>query len=216
MTNWRELEAKFDLDDTSVEQLLNLERFGKFRLVERESKHQNDLYYDTVDQCLKDAGASLRIRLHGSSTQMTFKGERTAVGDAGANIVSRLEDEVSVDADVLGDLSEAAPLRLQDEPRPLQRGREIAGDRALLPAARLLTERAVLLFTDTIGTQLELAVDRCTAIRIDDRREVKFAEAELELKQGDAETLVEAARTLQATIPGLLSSTTTKLQRALE
>lgn len=216
MTNARELEAKFDLDNTSVEQLLNLERFGNFLLVERESKHQSDLYYDTVDWSLRDAGASLRIRLHGSSAQMTFKGERTAVGDGGANIVSRLEDEVSLDATALGDLSEAAPLRLQDEPRPLQRGREIAGDRALLPAARLLTERAVLLFADTIGTQLELAVDRCTAIRLGDRREVRFAEAELELKRGETDTLVEAARSLQATIPGLRPSTTTKLQRALE
>ena len=215
MTSPRELEAKFEADDAAIKRLLALQRFGDFRLIEQDTNDQDDLYYDTVAGRLRDAGASLRIRRKASGALMTFKGERQSVRGTGDHVVSRIEDEVELDAGLLSGLADNMPLVLSDDPQPLQRGRSIAGSQELIPTARLLTERVVLLFVDPEGDRVELAIDRCRAVRLADQRTVVFAEVELELKNGDVTALIAAVRALQVALPGLTPSSMTKLQRAL-
>ncbi len=216
MHDQRELEAKFEADDDAQRRLMTLERFGDFTRVASESKAQDDLYYDTAEGHLKVVGATLRIRRRNSGAQMTFKGQRQAVGDGGGHVVSRLEDEVDLDPDVVAGLVEGDPLVLRDEPPPLERARLIVGELGLLPTARLWTDRSVLLFENSDNVQVELAIDRSRATRLADGREVHFSEVEMELKRGAGQALIETTQALQSAVPGLIPSMRTKLERALD
>lgn len=212
MNDSRELEAKFEADGGALARLLTLESFGAFRLIERSSKIQRDLYYDTADGHLRDAGATLRIRRRSTGAQMTFKGDRQPASQGHA--VSRLEDEVDLAAAAISDLDDEHPLALRVEPSPLIRARALTGEHELLPRARLLTDRSVLIFADGAGTQIELALDRCEATRLADGRVVRFSEVELEFKQGGHDALFSAVEALGEAVAGLRPSTKTKLERA--
>ena len=214
MSDLAEVEAKFEADDDAQQRLLTLQGFGDFRLVERDSKLQNDVYYDTAAGHLREAGATLRIRRRSSGAQMTFKGERQTAGDS--HVVSRLEDEVDLDAASIAGLDDETPLMLPIEPRPLERARALSANEALTPMARLMTHRSVLLFEDGAGNQVEISIDRCEATRLMDGRAVTFSEVELELKQGEADALLEAAEALERAVGGLKPSTKTKLERTLK
>ena len=213
MSSPREVEAKFEADDETQGRLLALEGFGGFKLIERESKIQDDTYYDTANRTLRKSGATLRIRRRSSGAQMTFKGERQTAGDS--HVVSRLEDEVDLDASSIAGLDGETPLMLPVEPRPLERARTLSATEALTPMARLVTQRSVLLFGDGAGNQVEVSVDRCEATRLEDGRVVRFSEVELEPKRGEADALLVAAAALEKAVEGLTPSTKTKLERAL-
>lgn len=213
MSDLAEIEAKFEADEAAQQRLLTLQGFGDFRLVDSGSKPQNDVYYDTAMRRLRAAGATLRIRRGSSGAQMTFKGERQTAGDS--HVVSRLEDEVDLNAASIAGLDDESPLTLTIEPRPLGRARAFSGDEVLLPVARLVTQRSVLLFDDGAGAQVEVSVDRCEATRFEDGRVVTFSEVELELKRGEAEALLSAAAALEKAVDGLKPSIKTKLERAL-
>jgi inorganic triphosphatase YgiF len=213
MNSPREYEAKFEAGDEAQRELLALESFGEFSLVKRESKVQDDTYYDTTEEHLREAGATLRIRRRPSGAQMTFKGEREK--SENTHLVSRLEDEVDLDASAIIALGDGSPLILQTEPGPLIRARAASGDNELKPVARLMTNRSVLLFVDGAGNGVELSIDRCEATRVTDGRTVSFSEVELELKHGEAVALLGAANALQTEVGGLKPSTKTKLARAL-
>lgn len=214
MSDSAEIEAKFEADEATLDEMLKLERFGSFRLIERETATQDDAYYDTAGRLLRQAGATLRIRRRESGARMTFKGARQPSGDT--HIASRLEDEVDIDASAIAGLTDNMALDPPDEPGPLKRARTLTGDRVLMPTARLLTNRTVLRFEDHAHIQVEVSVDRCEATRLADGRVVRFSEVELELKRGQPDDLLKAAGALQDATPGLRPSLQTKLQRALD
>lgn len=212
MTDFQEVEAKFEASSDAVERLVHLSGFGDFSLVERDHTHQDDRYFDSGDARLKANEASLRVRRVGSRAFLTFKGERRSVSTLDGHIVSRLEDEIEMENPSLDDVE---VLAITPEPSPLRRVRDIVGNEALLPTARIETVRDTLVFRDVNAAEIELAIDRCRATRVLDGREREFVEVEAELKTGDAPALLRAISLLQETVTGLHPSTTTKLERAL-
>lgn len=212
MSDHREIEAKFEADESTLDTLLTLERFGEFNVARDAEKLQDDVYYDSAAGHLKDAGASLRIRRKGPDVQMTFKGERAQI----ANTVSRLEDEVVLPGEAVSHLGHGDPLTLDFECSPYQRARSLTGVHDLIPIARLRTSRTILLASNLSGVAIELAVDRCSGTRVTDERTVQFAEVEAELKAGSSDELERALVHLLRAVPGLRPSEVTKLERALE
>jgi inorganic triphosphatase YgiF len=214
MNDVREVEAKFDVSPDAIAALESINGFAEFTVVQRSVKRQNDLYYDTEHGHLKHAGASLRIRRGENAARMTFKGRRIAEHGQ-EHVVSRLEDEVSVDADSVTHLTDDQHLHLTPEPSPLQRARLLALNTNLVPTARLVTTRTVLLARDAGQHEIEIAIDCCEATRLSDLRNVEFVEVELELKHGDRQVLMHAIEELMQVVDGLTPSFLTKLERAL-
>jgi inorganic triphosphatase YgiF len=211
-----EIEAKFEIDDADRERLAALDGIDRFRVVDRRTQAQDDLYFDTSDGGLASAGSTLRVRRSPKGAFMTFKGKRASSGsDAELHIASRLEDEISLsmeyDRRVLPDAALPENVALS----PLKRARTIVGAGDLLPTARLQNTRTVIDLADDAGTRMELSLDRCIATRLSDGRVVEFGEVELEAKDADRAALLGLATALQRAIPSLRPSHQTKLERAL-
>lgn len=215
MTEPREIEAKFEVDQQGRELLLTVTAVGRFNVLDRRTAVQDDIYYDTDDALLASAGSTLRVRRTERGVWMTFKGRREAGGpDDEAHIASRLEDEVSLDAAEAAISTIDSPLPYLDNLSPLKRARDITGSHDLRPIARLQNCRATLLLSDDNAT-LELAVDDCVGTRLLDGREIRFEEVELESKSADRAALIEASDVLRALVPSLRPSHLTKLGRTL-
>jgi inorganic triphosphatase YgiF len=214
MTDPREVEAKFEADPGVLEQLLELTSFTGYSITRHPATEQDDIYFDTERGHLNEAGSSLRIRRKGSTLQLTFKGDRLALaGDQ--QIVSRLEDQVMLEGDTLPVDPVTGTLHLEPEPAPLERARRLAAGNELMPVARLVTNRTVLMARDGLNHEIEVAVDRCHATRLSDNRVVHFVEVEAELVRGDRGDLDAAIEGLTGTVSGLKPSGQTKLERAL-
>ena len=213
MSDEREVEAKFEATDAALECLLRLEHFGTFSLVERSTRQQHDLYFDTFDGRLAEESASLRVRRLHACAELTFKGERQSIG-AGST-VSRLEDTAEIGMEAAAQLSDLAALHIADEPLPLRRARAVAAGRDLVPVARLETERTMLLYESGEGAQVEVVLDHCRATRLGDGRETEFSEVEAELIEGEPQALEAGLAELIRAVPGLRPSHHTKLERAL-
>jgi inorganic triphosphatase YgiF len=215
MTEPREIEAKFDVDRQGRQRLLNVSTVGRFTVIERRSVDQDDIYFDTGDALLAAAGATLRVRRKGDEALVTFKGKRSADTSSGeAHIASRLEDEVPLSASDSALVTTDAPLPAFANISPLDRARAIVGGGDLLPVAQLRNSRVTLLLSDGEST-LELAVDDCVGTRLQDGRDTRFDEVELESKSADRATLIEVGDALRALVPGLRPSRLTKLGRTL-
>lgn len=215
MSDAREVEAKFKADEATITAILDADRAGAFALHHTGAKSQNDLYFDTDGGHLRAAGCSLRIRQKGDASEMTFKGDRQSMG-GDVQAVSRLEDEVTLPDGVRTMDDAGLALYMDDEPSPLRRARDIAGNQSLVPIARMLTERTIVEASNAAGAAIELAIDRCQADRLADDRQVHFVEVEIELKSGTYDDLVDAINDLRRTFPGLRPSANTKLERALD
>lgn len=216
MSEPREIEAKFDIDRHDRERLLSIPSVGRFAVLERRIADQDDIYFDTENALLASAGSTLRVRQTLKGARMTYKGRREAAGPtAEAHIISRLEDEVSLDVAQAAWIAIDAPLPEMIGVSPLARAREIAGSQPLRPVARLRNTRATILLGDA-GATLELAVDDCTGTRLGDGREIRFDEVELETKSADRATLLEASDALRSLVPSLRPSQLTKLGRTMD
>jgi triphosphatase len=214
MSDPREIEAKFTADEATIDAMLAADHARSLSLHHTGAKSQDDLYFDTEHGHLKAAGCSLRIRRKGDASEMTFKGDRQSLGGE-VEAVSRLEDEVTLPPGARTMDQVELALQMDDEPSPLLRAREIAGNQALVPIARLVTERTLVEASSEAGAAIELAIDRCQADRLSDGRRVHFVEIEVELKSGSFDDLVEAINELRGTFAGLNPSTHSKLERAL-
>ena len=216
MTDPREIEAKFDVQRQDRELLLSLTAVGRFSVTETRTAAQDDIYFDTADALLAQAGSTLRVRRTAKGARMTYKGRREPDGSSGeAHIASRLEDEVSLDADQASAVAIDLPLPDMDGVSPLERARAVIGNGDLRPVARLQNTRTTLLLSDEDGATLELAVDDCIGTRLSDGRQIVFEEVELETKTADRSALLEASSALRELVPSLRPSPLTKLGRTL-
>lgn len=215
MSEPREIEAKFDVDQQGRDRLLTATAVGRFSIQDRRTAVQDDIYFDTDDASLAAAGSTLRIRRTSTGSRMTFKGRREAgAPDDEAHIASRLEDEVPLENGQTSAVRIDAPLLKMEGVSPFDRARAIIGNRALHPVARLQNTRTTLLLSNG-GTLLELAIDDCVGTRLSDGREIRFDEVELETKSADRAALLEASSALRALAPSLRPSRLTKLGRTL-
>lgn len=211
MTEPREIEAKFEIDDPAL--LIDIRDVPSLQIVGRRHILQADIYLDTHERALQTGGATLRLRDVDGEWTMTFKGRRAAAVAGQQHVASRVEINERVDAGVastiLGGKRSAGRLP------PLVLAAELAGEQRLMPIARIRTERTALDLVDAAGLAYELAVDKCHGERLVDGRSIVFNEVELEAKTPDQDALLRASDALRAAVPGLRPSGKTKLARVL-
>lgn len=211
MTDSREIEAKFEIDDPTP--LFGITTAPPLVAVARRQSEQVDTYFDTATARLREAGSTLRLRESGGVWTMTFKGRRALTTEQTRHIASRVEVNERVDADFATTM--IAGHRPPGEPAPLKMAEDLTGADSLSPVARIHNTRTAIDLVDDAKRRYELAVDRCRGIRLADGRVVEFGEVELEASAADHDALLRAAAALRAAVPALRPSGQTKLARVL-
>lgn len=211
MTEPREVEAKFEIDDVSP--LLDAMSFPPLRIARTLTLHQRDTYLDTADARLKAAASTLRVRASDGTTTLTFKGPREAMSADLAHVAARPEINALISANEARTLLTEG--RLATEPDPLVAASPVVGSATLQPVATIENIRTAIDLIDSEGNTFELAIDRCVGIRLRDRREISFGEIELEAKTASYEAFVAAVDALHRAAPELRPSHHTKLGRVL-
>jgi triphosphatase len=178
-----EIELKLDLQPGDAEALESFNLFGSQGC----AVEQISTYFDTAEHALFDAGLSLRIRQTGRKRVQTVKAENAS----GAGLFTRPEWERPVRGKTpVMDAHTPIPRLLAKHPGELAPQFEI---HVLRTTWQL----------DVGDSMIEVALDR-GEIHADERREL-FCEAELELKNGDPESLFALADRIDAKIPARLS-----------
>ncbi len=197
-----EIELKFRvLDPAARSRVLAAERIGPFvadprtRIVDTD-----DRFLDTPDRALAAARHAVRLRTTASGTVVTVKGP-TTIGAGGA--AQRMELEGAAHGT---DPSAWATSAAAD------RVRGIAGSRSLEQVAALRQHRVTRILRAP-DARAELSVDDVAILDGDDTVE-RFSEIELELLDGNAARLADAAAVLAAD-PGLRAATESKYAAAL-
>ena len=200
-----EIELKYRMTGTAAgERLLAADDLAGFAAAGPEQTvHNEDRYVDTAGGALAAAGYAGRLRTNGDDTVITLKGLRRQDDGGAAHRREELEGPA--------DLSTAAV----DWPESAARDAvmEIAGD---APLGELVRVRQVRRKRNYIadGTTVELSVDDVEVV-VDDRVIERFAELEVELREGD-EAALEPLAGLLADIEELVPAETSKLERAME
>lgn len=216
MTEPREVEAKFDIGDDGIAVLSEVDSIGRFRVVSRNRVSQHDRYFDNAHGDLARERASFRVRRKSSGAEVTFKGSREPfLSEDESHIASRVEDEVTIDEDVADRMWNGDWNADDERLSPVRRAVALCRQARLSPTAELQNERMVVRLESNTGEELEMAVDTCNGIRLTDGRRVEFNELELEVKRADRNALIEATHALQLTLPEVVPSQRTKLERVL-
>ncbi len=200
-----EIELKYRMTDTTAgERLLAADSLAGFRAVtDAVTVTNEDRYVDTADGALAAAGYAGRFRTRGDDTIITLKG--LARQDDGGPTHRREELEGPADlATTAGEWPESAA-----------RDAVIAllGDATLDELVRVRQVRHKRNYAAD-GTTVEVSVDDVEVV-MDDRVIERFAELEIELREGD-ESALQPLVDLLAEIEELVPAETSKLDRALE
>jgi len=199
-----EVELKFRMSDAAAgERLIAGEEIDGFSaLGPAETVKIEDSYVDTADGALLAAGYAGRLRTGAAGTVITLKGLRRA--DDGGALHRREELEGPA---LAGRAPSAWP---ESAARDAVAG--IAGDRPLAEIARIRQTRRRRLFGSG-GTVVEVSVDDVSVLAGGSAVE-RFAELELELREGD-EAALGPLLDLLSEIEELVPAQTSKLERAL-
>lgn len=189
----RELELKLEIASGDVRRLLGHPVIAGAEPDPGQSGHLSAVYFDTPNLDLQRSGISLRIRRRNGCAVQTIKAEDRSRGLA----LDRSEWERPVESEL--DLSAAdgtplAPLVSSETSR-----------RAIQPAFGIETERLAFKI-ERDGAVIELALDDATASA--NGKTARFAELELELKQGAPASLFALARDLAKATPLRLAPVT--------
>jgi CHAD domain-containing protein/adenylate cyclase class IV len=199
-----EVELKYRMTDTTAgERLLAADELAGFGAVsEAETVLHEDRYVDTAEGALAAAGYAGRLRSSGDGTVITLKGLLRQ--DAGGATHRREELEGPAD------LSSAAG----DWPASAARDAvvAIAGSGTLDELVRVRQVRRKRNYASG-GVTVELSVDD-VAVVIGDRVIERFAELEVELREGDEAALAPLVDLL-AEVEELVPAETSKLERAM-
>ena len=142
------------------------------------SRNLRSVYYDTEDHRLHEAGIALRMRRDGRLWIQTVKSDVTLNG--GLMRTREVEQHAPggrLDLSLIPDLA----LRLQIE--------ETVGDGELAPVCETQMKRSASTLTMENGSKVELAID--TGEIVAGEVSAPFREAELELKEGDVDSLYD-------------------------
>ncbi len=200
-----EVELKYRMTDVATgERLIAAEDLAGFgALGPATTVHNEDRYLDTPDGALAAAGYAGRIRTGGAGTVITLKGLRRE--DEGGAVHRREELEGPADA-----ATGAA-----DWPASAARDAviEIAGGAALIDLVTIRQARRKRLYGRD-GTVVEVSADDVEVVA-GERIVERFAELELELREGD-ERALDALADMLGEVEELMPAETSKLERALE
>ncbi len=200
-----EVELKYRMTDTKAgARLIGADDLAGFAaLAAAETVVHEDRYVDTSGGALADAGYAGRFRFQDGGTTITLKGLRRQ--DAGGATHRRVELEGPADA---GTSASSWPESVARDAVI-----EIAGDEVLEDLVRIRQVRRKREYGIS-GTVVELSVDDVEVV-VADRVIERFAELEVELREGD-ETALEPLVELLSEVEELLPADTSKLERALE
>jgi CHAD domain-containing protein len=162
-----------------------------------------DRYVDTPDGALAAAGYAGRFRSSGEATVITLKGLRRQ-DDGGA---AHRREELEGPADL------GSPATAWPESPARDAVISIVGDATLGELVRVRQVRRKRNYAAN-GTVVELSVDDVEVV-MGDRVIERFAELEVELRQGD-EAALEPLADLLSEIEELVPAETSKLERAME
>lgn len=187
----RELELKLELTHDELQRVGSHPALGSLTVGEPVTRTLRSIYYDTPDHRLRAQGISFRLRTDGGDWLQTVK-----AGAAAEDGVSELLEVESVIEREEPDLTGIAN-------RKLRRKVEKAVHRSILePVFETVVQRTTRHLHAADG-ELELALDE-GVVRAGSAEDV-VCEAELELKSGSPESLLETATKLFATEPLRLS-----------
>jgi CHAD domain-containing protein len=200
-----ETELKYRMTDvTAGDRLLAADDLAGFSALGPAATVDNeDRYVDTAGRSLAAAGYAGRLRTSGTGTVITLKGLRRQ--DSGGATHRREELEGPAD------LESGASAWPQSDARDAVL--EIAGDSPLGELVRIRQVRRKRNYGRD-GAVVELSVDSVEVVQGEEVIE-RFAEVELELREGD-ESALEPLGDLLAEIEELVPAETSKLERALE
>lgn len=174
-----EIELKLQVDAASAEGL------GASNVLPEQWRtvQQRDLYFDTADRALAEAGLSLRIRQSGSHRTQTIKRS----GSSAAGLFARSEWEMPVNDDVPV-VDDASPVHtlLGGAVNDLIRVFEVEVTRRIWDV-------------QNGDTAIEVVLDRGTISAGD--RHTSICEMEMELKSGQPQALFDLARKLDGAVP---------------
>lgn len=175
----KEIELKLQLDAVSAEVL------GASNVLPEQWRtlQQRDLYFDTADHALAEAGLSLRIRQSGSLRTQTIK--RSGSSEAGLFARSEWEMPVTTDGPVIDGSSPIHAL-LGEAVEDLIRVFEVEVTRRIWDV-------------QDGCTNIEVVIDRGTISAGD--RHTPICEMEMELKSGQPQALFDLARKLGGATP---------------
>lgn len=178
----RETELKLLVEPGRLMRLRDHPAVRASRLERPATRRQVTTYFDTPGQCLRQAGIALRLRQAGSRRILGLKDG----GDALSGAVSRREWEVETTGDA------PDPALLANSPfAPVFSDPNLIA--ALAPLFRTEVTRTVLRLGGP-GWEVELCLDDGEIVA--GERRLPIAEAEFELKRGDATRLFALARGL--------------------
>ena len=204
----KEIEYKYLLPESEAgTAAVNLLRSKGYRVSQRRTIHQEDLYLDTFDWRLFRQGLSLRLRRANARTFFTLK----SLGKIEGGRAERREIEV----EVKGDISDPAMVLVKEIRQEIA---EIIYPRHLIGQLAIRTERQPYLVTCPDETQVELVFDTTgfSARGMNKPRKTRrLFEMEAELKKGEPAGL----ETLQLNLAGhfgLVPSRQSKLETAIE
>lgn len=174
-----EIELKLQVDAASAEGLAATKVLPeKWRTVQ-----QRDLYFDTADRALAEAGLSLRIRQSGSHRTQTTKRS----GSSAAGLFARSEWEMPVNDDV--------PVVDGTSPVHALLGGAV---KDIIRVFEVEVTRRIWDVQDG-DTNIEVVLDRGTISAGD--RHTSICEMEMELKSGQPQALFDLARKLDGAVP---------------
>ena len=174
-----EIELKLQVDTASAE------AFGASNVLPEQWRtvQQRDLYFDTADRALAEAGLSLRIRQSGSHRTQTIKRS----GSSAAGLFARSEWEMPVNDDVpVVDYTSPVHALLGGAVNELIRVFEVEVTRRIWDV-------------QNGDTNIEVVLDRGTITAGD--RHTSLCEMEMELKSGQPQALFDLARKLDGAVP---------------
>jgi CHAD domain-containing protein len=200
-----EVELKYHMTDTSAgDRLLGTDELaGLPAVAPPETIVHEDRYVDTDDGALTAAGYAGRFRTSAGETLIALKGLRRE--DEGGVAHRREELEGPADANTAVSAWPASTAR--------EAVLAIAGDsplRELVQVRQVRRRRAY----GAAGAMVELSVDDVEVV-MGDRTIERFAELEVELREGD-EAVLEPFAELLSEIEELVPSDASKLERAME
>lgn len=194
-----EIELKFVLDEDGMRRLKTRLKALELNESTARTRTLRSIYYDTADHSLRKAGTALRLRRDGRRWVQTVKAGTTING----GLLRAQEVETPAPGGRL-DLTKIPVLAVRAELEKAIAGAE------LTPVCETLMKRMTSELTLASGARVELALD--TGEIIAGELKEPFREAELELKEGDVDSLYDLTQ-LMFPEGGLHLSTMSKSAR---
>ncbi|MFC4172082.1 CHAD domain-containing protein [Microvirga sp. GCM10011540] len=190
----REIELKLEVASGETSRLLEHPLLAQAQPDPEQSGQLHAVYFDTPDLALRHAGLSLRVRRRNGRHVQTIKAEHGARGLA----LDRSEWESPVEDSAIDfDAATGTPLA------PFAADEALRG--SIKPAFSIETERRAFMVRHDAAL-VELALDDAKARA--GSQTLRFAELELELKEGDPSSLFTLALNLSEAVPLRLAPVT--------